>query len=851
MPPGLKKELGLGDPKGPQTNQGSTEQADKFKAAYQVQASKINESLQYTAAHAEKVKHDPFAAKRDKLCQAYQVALQRIDPKNPKVADGAIKQVLDSAQQLQTAVTSFEAEAKRDYENWMAQQSTFERLTTEIREVIEWEHPKGGPLQQVLDKVNSKSNERAYKGALDLLTELASKEAPIYEDYQKQKGAQEEYEPALAALQPKLDSTKTCEFKSLTPLQQSIEGTTQSMLKAATDKNYVEALAQLRILEGQVSDYETQLTDLKAKKAEFESARKAIEPKLTEASNTKYKSLAELDQPIADLTTQADTAATDEKYDEALAKIGELTTKVDEKIAAVQELEQRKAEYEAARKEVDPKLAQAGTCEFTKGFDELDQKITDLTTKTDGAATDEKYGEALENARELDTAIEEKLTKIEEVRAKKEEYESGLAAIKPRLDEASKSDARHAYLEPIQNEMITIQTEMEGYATAEEYEEAVNSLSNLTAKLDEYDAAIAAKKAEFDAAMKAAKAVYDRCFFLANSYKSLETDQKGLEPKLTAIQAAEKDEDYEKGKQLADELKTAAEAYMTKAAEAQKEFDQKAKDITKKLDETDELNREAAAQKIAKELTPDQIKHMPIEVRNRIMQEMEKGGFSTEDKKAMDELYKVRTLDPKFEEAERVKREEMTERLKSDPEFAEARKNWKTMSKDDKMKIFAKAAEIHSEVYGTKDEEPKMTMKETNTEPKKDAAGNVISWNNGAYNHRDGKFSVNTNGYSGVSFNNFDESIDLVVHEAGHRYQNVLADRLKRTDATQLKPTDPEYNQAVAFRINDPRYGYYKQPGDPWEVYYNQPMEAHSRESGAGVAKAGVDPHGHDHGHHH
>ena len=63
--------------------------------------------------------------------------------------------------------------------------------------------------------------------------------------------------------------------------------------------------------------------------------------------------------------------------------------------------------------------------------------------------TDEKYDEALVSVGELSTAVEAKLTKVEEVRAKKEEYETGLAAIKPRLDEASKSDARRAYLEPI------------------------------------------------------------------------------------------------------------------------------------------------------------------------------------------------------------------------------------------------------------------------------------------------------------------------------------------------------------------------------------------------------------------
>ena len=155
------------------------------------------------------------------------------------------------------------------------------------------------------------------------------------------------------------------------------------MTQAATEKNYVDALTQLRTLEGQVNDYETQLADLKAKKAEFEGARKAVEPKLAEASKSQYKSLAQLDQPITDLTTQADTAAGDEKFDEAPAKVGQLTTKVDEKVTAVKELEKRKADYEAARKDVDPKLAQASTCEFTKGFEELDKNIADLTTKTD------------------------------------------------------------------------------------------------------------------------------------------------------------------------------------------------------------------------------------------------------------------------------------------------------------------------------------------------------------------------------------------------------------------------------------------------------------------------------------
>jgi hypothetical protein len=60
-----------------------------------------------------------------------------------------------------------------------------------------------------------------------------------------------------------------------------------------------------------------------------------------------------------------------------------------------------------------------------------------------------------------------------------------------------------------------------------------------------------------------------------------------------------------------------------------------------------------------------------------------------------------------------------------------------------------------------------------------------------------------------------------MTHEAGHRYQEVLADRVRNGD---IKPGDPEYDQAVTFKLNS---DYYVQPGDA--VDENQPMEAHSR----------------------
>lgn len=54
MSTGLKDQLGLGEPK----PEGPTEQADKFKAAFQAVAAQINSALRSIAAYVQKVKYD-------------------------------------------------------------------------------------------------------------------------------------------------------------------------------------------------------------------------------------------------------------------------------------------------------------------------------------------------------------------------------------------------------------------------------------------------------------------------------------------------------------------------------------------------------------------------------------------------------------------------------------------------------------------------------------------------------------------------------------------------------------------------------------------------------------------------
>lgn len=481
MPPGLKKELGLGDPKGPQTNQGSTEQADKFKAAFQAAAAKINECLQYTAAYAEQSKHDPQAAKRDTTCQAYQVALQRIDPTNPSVAQGAIDQVLAGVETLKSTVTSLKKTVEKSYNDWMGAQGEFESACDKIREMVEWGHDKANALQEIITTISEKANKRNFEEAFKGIGMLGPKLAKIFVEYERQRQAQQEYEPALAALQPRMDAIKECAYKSLADMQQAISAATDQMRQAATVKNYVDALAQYRAIECRVKEFEDRLAALEAKKQEYEQARVALDPKLSEASQCQFKVLAELDQKIADLTTRADAAATDEKYDEAVALAGELGTAVEEKLQKTRELEEKKAEYDTLASETTPRLP--NQCEAD--YPSLEPMQTELATLKDqmvAAAESEDYETAVTCANDLKAKLDTYEKTREELVKKKEEYTRARATLDPKLGQAS--TCKYESLAKLDEEIAKATGELDKAAAAKEYAKALEIIGQLSATCD-------------------------------------------------------------------------------------------------------------------------------------------------------------------------------------------------------------------------------------------------------------------------------------------------------------------------------------------------------------------------------
>ncbi|MGL4512187.1 MAG: hypothetical protein ACRCT8_03795 [Lacipirellulaceae bacterium] len=849
MSTGLKDQLGLGEPSAPS----STAQADNFKASFQAAAEPINKALQYTAANTHPSKHDPHASKRDTTQQAYQAALAKIDPKNAGVAQSAIDQVLAAVGGVASTVEPFRAAVEKAYNEWTARQPEADALADKVREMIEWGHGKAGALQQVVEAVVAKANEKLYEEALQALDQVAAKAKAIIEEYEKQRAAQQEFEPQWEALLPRSEALLTFNFKTLQPDLDAIATARSAIEGCVASKDYVSALAQLADLESKVAAAEQKSAELQQERGEYEAQRSGIDPKLAEAKTKPFKALAEIDAEITAATGHVDEAAAAEDYAQSTQLVGELATKVNEKLTRAAEIEAKKTEYETARAQLDPTIQQASTCEF-KALADLDPPIVDLTTQVDQAATDEDYERSSQLLCDLATKVEEKVIKSDELTAKRSEYEAARAELEPRLQEASTCE--YEALAELDQQIDAATGELDMAAEGQEYDQALLIVTDLTAKVDEKLARVAEielKRAEWEAARKGAVEKLTECTLVANSYATLKGDQDALKPKLDAADAAAEGQDFDKALQLATELTTACDAYMGKAKTEQEKYTKRAGELNKQLDDADAVNREGVARTLANALTPDELKHLPTETKNRIMQELETGGLSDDDKRALDNIYKVRSLDPEFEKVDRLKREELIDKLKNDPELAKARENWKTMSKDDKLKVMEKVAGIHTGVYGTADMEPKMSVKSYDKPPTKDADGNVTGWNNGIYDFSNGELTINTNPYvaseepyEGVKFNNFDKSMDLAVHEAGHRYQQYL---VKEVTAGNIPKTDPRYQQAISFKVND---GYYT--SEPADVYENQPMESHSRESAATIWAAGIGSpdkkeHKHEHAH--
>jgi hypothetical protein len=244
-------------------------------------------------------------------------------------------------------------------------------------------------------------------------------------------------------------------------------------------------------------------------------------------------------------------------------------------------------------------------------------------------------------------------------------------------------------------------------------------------------------------------------------------------------------------------------------------------DIRGKLDgaKTPEEKKKAAQAVVDDVEKKGGLANLPTEARNILIEEMLKGTVSAKDTAAINKIWANPTLDPDFDALDKPVRDKIIKAYAEDPKVLEYRKNWGTMTADQKKDAVKYLTGIPCGKDGWNVGDPSSFEF---FDSARDAKGSVLY---GSYNHDSGKMRVNLHK---DAHGDFDELLDTVAHEIGHKQQGVLIDQYR---TGTLKPGDPNYEEAKSLSLCDDYRR--KHNAEFKKVYSTSPEEAHSRVMGS------------------
>lgn len=392
----LKGQWGVDDP----ADAGSDEQRRNFQALFQKELGAINGHLQYTAAHAETARHDPMAKRRDALVSAFQAALAQIDPKNSNKAQAAIDRVLDDARVLAADADRFHDETEEAYDDWQDAKPDHDEVVTKIEALEAWEDKDAAALRTDATAVATAEKDRRWVDACKAAEALETKVEPVHENYLKQKEAKEEYDPALAELQPDLDAAMVTRYKKLAPMQAELTTQKEAMETAATGKDYVKALQLQGELKTKVETLNDDKETLDDQKKAYEDKLAEVEPRIADVSATSFRKLEPMQNDLRTVQDQMKASADAEDYEQAATQAADLGTKADAIETARKELDEAKATYEKTLEPLTPRVAKAAEATDEK-LKAAQNEVAAKKLEVDGSAEAEEYERAVQLCGEL------------------------------------------------------------------------------------------------------------------------------------------------------------------------------------------------------------------------------------------------------------------------------------------------------------------------------------------------------------------------------------------------------------------------------------------------------------------
>ena len=571
---GLKSQFGVGDPKTADQNTpnakdaGSDKQAQDFQAAFQQEQGAINGHLQYTAANAEASGHDPLSARRDGMFTAFQSALSKIDRTDPSKAQGAIDKVLGDVRALSGEVATFRQQAEKAKTDWDSRQGKYDDAVRQVEELEAWEDAKAPALRGLVDGIRKQVNQRQYAQATTTLDQLLPKLAPIYEEYLRQKEAKPQYEQKLAEQAARLEPLKAADRPSqpMTTKAGEADAALQEAKGKADTKDFVAGLESTTKATGLVDELDALTKDPQRQQylADSSAAAQTSEPQPEPAFKTleaDWMAIAEAGAQAQPLADSGDYAGANQALVDSKTKRADFQTKHDA-------LVQQKQSYDDTLAQLQPRLQAVSTSEAQYAtLQPMQQDLAAVQTQMESAATAEDFGQALTQAQDLTAkvgAIEQAKAEIDQ---KKQAYETALAALQPRLQAASVSDAQYVKLEPMQQEITTAQGEMESAAQAGDYDKANQCVQDLSTKLDTFEKA----KAEIDQKKQAYETALAALQPKLPTSCPVEAKLSALDGEITTLkgqmEAAATSKDYASALELAKQVGAKADEFQKAFAE--------------------------------------------------------------------------------------------------------------------------------------------------------------------------------------------------------------------------------------------------------------------------------------------
>ena len=834
MGDGLKKTWGVAEP----AATGSDKQSQQFRAAFEKEVGVVNGHLQFTSANAEATPHQAFVGRRDALYPAFQSALGKIDRAVPAKAQADIDKVLGDAKALCGEVGTFRKAAEKAQKEWLARQTKYDAAVHQVEELEAWEDPKAAALRGLVDGIRGHVDERRFSVASTTLDQLLPKLKPIYDDYLKQKEAKPKYEQQFAEQNARLDALKAADKPSQPMTAKAAEADTalQEAKGKSDTKDFVGALAGVVLAKAAIDALDKLAKD--PQRVKFLADRPAIEGLFDAPPDPVFASLNADWQALLQLREQSDPLAESGDYAGANKSIVDLKTKHDEIVKKHEKLKLEKDAYDALWLQVQPRLDQISQSRFAS-LATMVQDIERTRTEKEAAAQADDYAKALALTQNLSDMIDAYVTALTELEAKKQAFDTSVAGLQPQLADAAKPSYKS--LAARQTELTTVKAQMEAAALKEDFAGATLIATDLETKLVAYQAELEKLKvaeAAYKAAWAPVQAKLTEALLSSRAFAALAAERAAITTAQAAVDAAVATDNFDNAAKLLPDLNTKVDAYLGKVKTKEDDIKKKSDEVTKQLDSASDATRGDVAKAAAKALTEEQVMGLPTPVRNRLLSEMQKGGLSDDEKGACKNLFSQKYLDPKFEKLDDANRQKLIEKMKLDPDFKKARDNWATMPESERVAVLKKAADYQAEVYG-------IGKTDVEAYSPKNPDGTLRRQRMGEYSDADGKLKVSR---EAMQDKGFDTVIDTVVHENAHRHQAALVKKLN-TKPPGLKPGDPEYDQAMTFKLNDTQHGYYVQPKinstdaatpDRGDEYFTQPQESHSRRTGEGVAAAGI-----------